>query len=385
VSHDETAKDEPAPTGTPRRGLLVRAALVASVAAIVLALAFGEYLATRDDDKTPTTELAAATAPSTAATTATTEATTTTTIPPTTTTTIPPLAQQAPLPLPPPPGGAVKSGNSGNEVWAYEARMQQLHFDPGPVDGKFDGKTKYAVEAVQKQYNLPRTGVVDQATVDALVNFQYTPLAANPLNPNPEPDRVEIDLDKQVLTVYRANQVVLITTTSTGSGKRFCGGSDGCQYAVTPPGKYAFTWHHNGWRDGDLGRLYNPWYFNGGIAVHGYSSVPTTPASHGCSRIPMHIAEYFSDLVYKDMTVYVLGTEAPRTGSASGGGGGAPATTTPTTAAPAPDPNATTVPPAPDPNATTVPPVTEAPTTVAPATTPPTEPPPTPLSGPTPS
>ncbi|HEX5094705.1 MAG TPA: peptidoglycan-binding protein [Acidimicrobiia bacterium] len=365
MSHDETAKEEPAPTGTPRRGFLVRAALVASVAAIVLALAFGEYLATRDGDKTPTTELAAATSPSTgAATTATTEATTTTTIPPTTTTTIPPLVQQAPLMLPPPPGGAAKSGNSGNEIWAYEARMQQLHFDPGPVDGKFDGKTKYAVEAVQKQYNLPRTGVVDQATVDALTNFQYTPLV-----PAGEKDRVEIDLDKQVLTVYRDWQVVLVTTTSTGSGKRFCGGSDGCQYAVTPPGKYAFTWHHNGWRDGDLGRLYNPWYFNGGIAVHGYSSVPTTPASHGCSRIPMHIAEYFSNLVYKDMTVYVLGTEAPRTGS-GGGGGSSPATTAPTTVAPVPDPNATTVPPAPDPNATTVPPVTEAPTTVAPAVDP---------------
>src|SRR4051795_11054914 len=90
VSHDETAKEEPDPTGTPRRGFFVRAALVASVAAILLALAFGEYLATRDSDKTPTTELAAATSPSTIEP-PTTAATTTTTIPPTTTTTIPPL------------------------------------------------------------------------------------------------------------------------------------------------------------------------------------------------------------------------------------------------------------------------------------------------------
>jgi lipoprotein-anchoring transpeptidase ErfK/SrfK len=26
-------------------------------------------------------------------------------------------------------------------------------------------------------------------------------------------------------------------------------------------------------------------YFNGGIAVHGYTSVPTYPASHGCVRV----------------------------------------------------------------------------------------------------
>ena len=46
-----------------------------------------------------------------------------------------------------------------------------------------------------------------------------------------------------------------------------------------------------------LGRLYNPVYFNGGIAVHGAGSVPNHPASHGCVRIPMHIAEYFPALV----------------------------------------------------------------------------------------
>jgi lipoprotein-anchoring transpeptidase ErfK/SrfK len=31
--------------------------------------------------------------------------------------------------------------------------------------------------------------------------------------------------------------------------------------------------------------LYRPRYFNAGIAVHGYSSVPSYPASHGCVRV----------------------------------------------------------------------------------------------------
>ena len=56
-----------------------------------------------------------------------------------------------------------------------------------------------------------------------------------------------------------------------------------------------------------LGALYNPFYFNKGIAVHGYQSVPPTPASHGCSRIPMHIAEYFHTLVHQGDPVYVDG------------------------------------------------------------------------------
>jgi len=43
----------------------------------------------------------------------------------------------------------------------------------------------------------------------------------------------------------------------------------------------------NGWDRGPLGSLYRPQYFNGGIAIHGYTSVPSTPASHGCCRVSL--------------------------------------------------------------------------------------------------
>ena len=43
----------------------------------------------------------------------------------------------------------------------------------------------------------------------------------------------------------------------------------------------------NGWDRSPLGTLYRPQYFNGGIAVHGYTSVPSTPASHGCVRVSL--------------------------------------------------------------------------------------------------
>ena len=214
-----------------------------------------------------------------------------------------------------------------------------------------------------------RDGTIDQQMVDVLANFQYPA----PLSPD-TPDRVEIDLDKQVLTVYRDWQISLISTTSTGNGKKFCGGADGCQYAITPTGRYEFQWHVNGWRDGDLGRLYNPWYFNGGIAVHGYNDVPTGPASHGCARIPMHTSEHFGDLVSKGMAVYVLGTQAPATGGPLPPDNGSTTTTTtvapPTTPAPAPaapPPPAPTTPPTAPP--TTPPPTTEPPTTTTTTTT----------------
>jgi lipoprotein-anchoring transpeptidase ErfK/SrfK len=41
----------------------------------------------------------------------------------------------------------------------------------------------------------------------------------------------------------------------------------------------------NGWRRSPLGLLYRPKYFSGGYALHGSTSVPAYPASHGCVRV----------------------------------------------------------------------------------------------------
>src|SRR5205823_6234288 len=56
-----------------------------------------------------------------------------------------------------------------------------------------------------------------------------------------------------------------------------------------------------------LGVLYNPLFFNGGIAIHGEPAVPTYPASHGCVRIPMSDSLWFYNTVTKGTPVYVLG------------------------------------------------------------------------------
>jgi hypothetical protein len=248
--------------------------------------------------------------------------TTTSTTMPTTTTTIPPIRQPKAVTLPPLPGNGISWGDSGLVTQAYEQRLKDLHFDPGPVDGDFTQATSYAVVAVEKLYDQPLDGVIGPNVKFILENFTY-----KPAKPKAEGDRVEIDLDTQVLTVYKQWQPILLTTTSTGSGEHFCGGEDGCQYAITPAGKYHFYYLYNGWDDGKLGKMYNPYYFNGGIAVHGLASVPSYPASHGCARIPLDIAEYFPMLVSKGEAVYVVGTPKER---GSGYVGPAPTTTSTT-------------------------------------------------------
>jgi len=215
----------------------------------------------------------------------------------------PRLHQPAASRLPLAPSGGLGWGSSGPVVAAVQRRLKQLHFDPGPIDGQYGLDTNYAVTTADKLLGLPRDGVITPAVELGLDHFRYTAAM-----PKAEGNRVEINLDTQVLTVFQNYQPILITTTSTGSGEHFCGGTDGCQYAITPAGHFHFQYLHRGWDNGKLGRMWNPYYFDGGIAVHGLPSVPPYPASHGCARIPMDIANYFPSLVTQGESVYVVGT-----------------------------------------------------------------------------
>lgn len=328
-----------------QRGSRRRRTVLTSVGAlIILGAGVGAYLAVANSQNASGAD--AQTATTNPPTNPKSVPTTSTTVPATTTTTtIPPVTQPKDAVLPD-PGSGIGWGSHGASVLAYEARMKELHFDPGPVDGNFDQDTEYAVVTVQKYFGLPRTGEINSAVDLVLSHFRYAP--AEPLS---EPDRVEIDLDRQVLTLYKDWQPELLTTTSTGSGEYFCGGVDGCQYAITPTGHFHFYSLYKGWQKGKLGTMFNPYYFNGSIAVHGLDSVPSYPASHGCARIPLHIADYFYTLVHDGESVFVVGTPKQ-----AGNGYVGPLPTTPATSKPATTTApATTAPVAPTTAAPTVP------------------------------
>jgi peptidoglycan hydrolase-like protein with peptidoglycan-binding domain len=292
------------------------------------------------------------------------------TLPATTTTTRPTLRQPPVVEMPPLPPGGLGPGASGELVRAYQQRLADLRFDPGPIDGRYGGAMVYAVQAVQKIAGLARTGRIGEPERFVIAAFRYP----EPLAPDGEANRTEIDVGRQVLTLYEGHQVRLITTVSTGSGERYCFNTPRvnptrrvCELANTPSGRFTYTRFVRGWDPSPLGRLYNPLYFNGGIAVHGYESVPAVPASHGCTRIPMHIAEWFPTVVRIGDPVYVFGGRPARILSSTPLAP-APAPTPAPPPAPAPEPPPGTAPP------TTVPPTTP-PTTAPPATSPTTTPP----------
>jgi peptidoglycan hydrolase-like protein with peptidoglycan-binding domain len=308
-----------------RRGSHRRLLLTIAVVVLVALASGAAYVVALRPDATSASaaNTGASTAPAT-------KHTTTTQQPTTTTTTIPPLKQPKDVTLPS-PGSGLSYGSQGMVVAAYQQRMKDLHFDPGPIDGIFSQDTQYAVIAVQKYFGQQRTGRIDAAVQVALSHFRYSPAL-----PKSEPDRVEVDLDRQVITVFTNWQPILITTTSTGSGEHFCGGADGCQYAITPTGHYHFYELDRGWKQGKLGKMWNPYFFNGGIAIHGLQSVPAYPASHGCARIPMDIANYFYTLVTRGESVYVVGTPMKAGNGYVGPVRTAPRRSTPTTKATTP-------------------------------------------------
>jgi peptidoglycan hydrolase-like protein with peptidoglycan-binding domain len=227
-----------------------------------------------------------------------------------------------------PPGLGV--GARGPDVAALEQHLNALHYYVGTVDDVFDQNTAYAVTAFQKVTGMDRTGRATDAVVAALASATPPPA----LVPNGNADRVEIDIPRQVLFLYKGGTLRDILTISSGSNQRFC--SEGyCRNAVTPGGSFGIYRQGTGWEYGPLGGLYNPQYFNGGIAIHGATSVPAYPASHGCIRIPMAAAEWFPGQVYKDMAVHVVGVPGEPLAPDIAAPVTAPQTTTSTPAAPA--------------------------------------------------
>ena len=202
------------------------------------------------------------------------------------------------------PGSAsgIGRGSSSAQVLSLEQRLDALHYDVGSIDGVYDGNTSYAVMAFQKVNGLPRTGRATQNVLDRL----NAPIGPGTFEPGGGATRVEVDLPRQVLLLFRGNALFKILPVSTGSGARFC--VDGrCDRAVTPGGAFRISRRIRGWHTSPLGKLYNPMFFNQGIAIHGALSVPGYPASHGCVRIPMFAAGWFYQLVPNGTPVYVIG------------------------------------------------------------------------------
>jgi len=202
---------------------------------------------------------------------------------------------------------AAYPGEQGDHVRAIQQRLTSLGYWMGPIDGHTGSLMTQAVMAFQKYSGLPRTGIADQITVDALS------IAPAPVARTTTGNIVEIDKPRQIIFVVQNGKTVAVFNSSTGSNvpfrERVAGGRVATGDAVTPVGRFTITRElTNGWRTSDLGQLWRPKYFtSSGIAVHGATSVPAFPASHGCARVSVPAMNFIWDanLMPKGIAVWV--------------------------------------------------------------------------------
>ncbi len=214
-------------------------------------------------------------------------------------------------------------GMAGDDVADMQQRLTDLGFWPGPIDGYFGDETRRSVWAYEKlvlgaDYDSP-TGEITAEMWDAL----QEPFAIQPRRPNSTPNHTEIYLEAQVIAVFHDDTPVFISHMSSGDNEDWCEEvtiSPGewnnpgdeplvrgeCGRSITPGGVFEFERRIEGVRQSSLGGMWDPVYFNYGIAVHGALNVPLFPASHGCVRIPLPLSPTFQDLTENGDQVFVF-------------------------------------------------------------------------------
>lgn len=174
------------------------------------------------------------------------------------------------------------------ELKQAERRLADMGYPTGPVDGVIDDKTRGGLVLFQKWEGRKHTAQISRSEFDAIMNAE----APQPRDPGYA--HVEIDVDRQLLLLIDSEGAITkMLPVSTGSNKQYNEkGMRGLAY--TPRGRFRVYAKIAGWRKSPLGLLYYPNYFSDGLAIHGNPSVPRTPQSHGCVRIPMTAAAEIS-------------------------------------------------------------------------------------------
>ena len=201
-------------------------------------------------------------------------------------------------------GGRKQVRLTRTEVKKAEARLAAFGYRPGRVDGVIDGNTRNALVLFQKWEHRKVTGQLNREDFDAIMN------AAAPQARDSGYRHVEVDLDRQLLLLTDdEGTVTKILPVSTGSNKRY--NEKGIRgLAYTPTGRFRIYAKISGWRKSPLGLLYYPNYFSDGLAIHGSSSVPNTPQSHGCIRIPLWAASEISKVLPVGSILLIYDTES---------------------------------------------------------------------------
>jgi len=159
-------------------------------------------------------------------------------------------------------------GARGPIVRLIQSRLAGLRYVVSR-SGSFDASTARAVVAYRKVRGMSRVAGASKTVVRGLLARRGS---FKPKYPS-HGKHVEVDLSRQVMALMRGKRVERIYSVSSGK-------------ASTPTVLGRFRVYTKTPGTNSLGMVDSS-YFIGGYAIHGYISVPTFPASHGCVRVPI--------------------------------------------------------------------------------------------------
>jgi peptidoglycan hydrolase-like protein with peptidoglycan-binding domain len=166
---------------------------------------------------------------------------------------------------------SARPGSRGPLVRTLQSALAARGYVTGRA-GLYDARTARAVLAFRKVTGMPRTSVAGRTVFERLARGGGRFRVRFPSHGK----HVEADLSRQVIALIRGAKVERIYPTSTGA-------------PATPTilGSYRVYSKTPGY---NAKAMYYSSYFIRGFAIHGFASVPTYPASHGCLRVPMEDA-----------------------------------------------------------------------------------------------
>jgi L,D-transpeptidase catalytic domain len=156
---------------------------------------------------------------------------------------------------------------------------------PDELSDHEDWATGLAVMAMRKTLDLSRTTSYHPDLFELLLRGEggFEPV-------HDEPGRhVEVDVSRQVMALVEDGEATDVFHVSTGAGG-------------TPTGEWQFYSKGPGY---NAKGMYYSIYYDGNYATHGYSSVPTYPASHGCTRNPIPYSVFIYDWIDLGDTIHV--------------------------------------------------------------------------------
>jgi hypothetical protein len=179
--------------------------------------------------------------------------------------------------------GSIAYGHGGPAVRLLQRGLRRMHY-PASTSGIYDATTERAVMAWRKVTGRARTYAADRSVLLGVLARQGVWKVRHPHDGH----HVEADISMQVLVLVDGNKVVRIQHTSSGKPS-----------TPTILGRFSVYRKEPGTNSHGM---VDSSYFIRGYAIHGYASVPTYNASHGCLRVPVaDAATIYNWLHYGDI------------------------------------------------------------------------------------